>query len=246
MEADLTQALLGSPRSSPSLLTRAGTSPFIEGLQFPGLSMAEELRIGSVTQDFALRVVAPGALIFFLLAIFSPRTLTSVSQSPVAGAFGFLVLGTVSYVLYRGLYVGVLSRSPVMAPQLALARRLMEHVTQRREPWALIRAVYIEWREMRAADDPRMKYVSRLAPYVHSGYQSGLIFLGFGIFVAFVSYDLLIGVGLAVLGGGVFLAAAVEDRVLDQIETDLLAGGPEGLTTLLHQIRPPPRPPGAA
>jgi len=206
--------------------------------------MAEEVRIGSVTQDFALRVVAPGALIFFLLAVFAPKILTSVSQSPVAGAFGFLVLGTVSYVLYRGLYVGVLSQSPLMSPQLALARGLVQQVNERHEPWALVRAVYIEWRELRAADDPRMKYVSRLAPYVHSGYQSGLIFLGFGIFVAFVSHDLLIGVGLAVLGGGVFLAAAVEDRVLNQIETNLLAGRPEGLTDLLH--RPPPRPPGAA
>jgi len=37
--------------------------------------MAEEVRIGSVTQDFALRVVAPGALIFFLLAVFSPKIL---------------------------------------------------------------------------------------------------------------------------------------------------------------------------
>jgi len=207
--------------------------------------MAEELRIGSVTQDFALRVVAPGALIFFLLAIFSPKILMSVSQSPVAGAFGFLVLGTVSYVLYRGFYAGVLSRSPLMAPQLALARRLAEGVTERHEPWALVRAVYIEWREVRAADDPRMKYVARLAPYVHSGYQSGLVFLGFGIFVVSVSHDLLTGVGLAVLGGGVFLAAAVEDRVLNQIETDLLAAGPQGLTTLLHQTRPPPTPPGA-
>jgi len=206
--------------------------------------MAEELRIGSVTQDFALRVVAPGALTFFLLAVFFPRILMSVSQSPVAGAFGFLVLGTVSYVLYRGLYVGVLSRSSLMSPQLALAGGLVEQVMERREPWTLVRAVYIEWREIRATDDPRMKYVARLAPYVHSGYQSGLIFLGFGISVALVSHDLLIGLGLAVLGGGVFLAAAVEDRVLNQIETDLLAGHPEGLTELLH--RPPPRPPRAA
>src|SRR5437016_2202474 len=166
--------------------------------------MAEELRIGSVTQDFALRVVAPGALTFFLLAVFFPRILVSVSQSTVAGAFGFLVLGTVSYVLYRGLYVGVLSRSSLMSPQLALAGGLVEQVMERREPWTLVRAVYIEWREIRATNDPRMKYVVRLAPYVHSGYQSGLIFLGFGISVALVSHDLLIGLGLAVLGGGVF------------------------------------------
>src|SRR5947199_6912284 len=119
------------PGSPPSPPLEGGHPTLYRRPAIPGLLMAEELRIGSVTQDFALRVVAPGALTFFLLAVFFPRILVSVSQSPVAGAFGFLVLGTVSYVLYRGLYVGVLSRSPVMAPQLALARRLMEHVTQR-------------------------------------------------------------------------------------------------------------------
>ena len=235
--------------SKPSFHTNARSSRgghllFIGRLAISLELMTEELRIGSVTQDFALRVVTPGALIFFLLSLLSPGTITAVSQSPVAGAFGFLVIGTVSYVLYRGLYVGLISRSRLMAPQLGLARDLAEQVTQRREPWASIRAVYIEWREMRASDDVRMKYVSRLAPYVHAGYQSGLIFVGFGFFVA-ASRDLPLGLGLAVLGGGVFLAAAVEDRVLNRIETDLLGGNPEGLTTLLQQRRPPPGPPEA-
>src|SRR2546422_11688810 len=106
--------------SKPSFHTNARSSRgghllFIGRLAVSLELMTEGLRIGSVTQDFALRVVTPGALICYLLSLLSPWTITPISQSPVAGAFGFLVIGTASYLLYSLLYVWLISRSRLMS-----------------------------------------------------------------------------------------------------------------------------------
>ncbi len=206
-------------------------------------------RFGFLTLDLVLRVILPGALIFFLLTLVTPDVLRVVNSSLVTGLFAFLVLGFLSYSLYRAVYLGVISR--FVCPQLTTARDAIQQVIRKEPRWTLVRACYVAWRETQSSD-PRIRYVGRVAPYVHAGYQSSMIFGLFAVVGLTVGSGLVLVAALGIGSVLLFVAAIREDRELNLVEQNFMVHSwpafysyavvtmaPEGLGTT--QVPTPPR-----
>src|SRR5206468_1722206 len=69
------------------------------------VAMASET--GFLTRDFVLRVILPGGLIFFLFLLLAPDLRTTLDSTAfiALGLFAFLVLGFLSYSIYRASYL---------------------------------------------------------------------------------------------------------------------------------------------
>jgi len=176
-------------------------------------------RFGFLTLDLVLRVILPGALALFLLNLLFPDALQTLTATPIGGSLAFLIIGFLSYSFYRAFYVGIMSR--FWSPHLHLARTIIGEVTRSRTSWILVRAIYIEWRET-AGEDARFKYIRRLTPYVHAGYQAAIIFLIFGLIANQKSRYPGTDVLLLSLGVLLFVASLYQDVELNTIEGDLL------------------------
>ena len=207
---------------------------------FKGAAIVEDSeisgRFGFLTLDLVLRVILPGALALFLLNLLVPETLQTLTASPIGGLFAFLIIGFLSYSFYRAFYVGIMSR--FWTPHLRLARTIIGEVTRSKAPWILVRALYIEWRET-AGDDARFKYIRRLAPYVHAGYQAAIIFLIFGLVANQKSRYPGSDVLLLSLGVLLFLASLYQDDELNTIERDLLNVSRASFRTYVVQVSGP-------
>ena len=177
--------------------------------------------LGFVTLDLVLRVILPGALIFFLLGLVAPDLLRAVSSSVVTGLFAFLILGFLSYSFYRALYVAVVCR--FVCPQLNAARDAINELTKAKKRWTLVRAIYIGWRETQTAD-LRLKFVARVSPYVHAGYQSAIIFALFAIYVLATSPSLPTVIMFGLVALLLFSASLREDHELALVEMDCMVG----------------------
>lgn len=195
--------------------------------------------LGFLTVDLLLRVVVPGALGMFLLALTWPEALGALAAVPVAGILGFAVIGFLSYALYHALYIAILSR--VSSPQLREARRLLETITGRKPSWIEVRATYIQWRESVAKGDPRLDYVYRVAAYVHAGYQAALLFGTFGFVALFRSLDSLWVVALFAFALLLAAASGIQDRELMEIEKSLVGVSRESFLRYAEQIVGPPK-----
>ena len=200
--------------------------------------MAEEgvvsQQFGFLTLDLVLRVILPGALALFLPNLITPRSIETLNSTPISGLFAFLIIGFLSYSFYRAFYAGFLSR--FWSRQLILARTMIAEVTGARPRWTVVRATYIGWREVQGSDDPRFRYVRRLSPYVHAGYQSAIIFLIFAVVANQVSRWPGTDGLLALLGGLLLIASAWQDWELNALERDLLAASRDSFRTYVVQI----------